>query len=118
RGHDINYGAPVRTMIELGGGEITEIGYANGCTVEEIETAISPTTVGIVFVQSHHCVQKNMPSLDAVYKLAKTYDIPLILDAAAEEAIDSFHQLADMIILSGSKAIEGPTSGIIAGKKE
>lgn len=118
KGHNVNYGAPVGTMIELGGGNITEVGYANGCPIEEMEVAISPETVGIVFVQSHHCVQKDMPSIKEVYEIAQKYDIPFIVDAAAEEEIDQFSTIADIVIFSGSKALEGPTSGILTGKEK
>src|SRR5699024_2418587 len=116
-GHDIDYGAPVTTMIQLAGAEITFAGYANGCTQKQIEEAISDKTIAMVYVRSHHCVQKNMPELAEVSQLLNQHNIPLIVDAAAETNITAFHDVADMLIISGSKAIEGPTSGILAGRQ-
>ena len=29
KGHNVQYGAPVETMIYLGGGKLVEVGYAN-----------------------------------------------------------------------------------------
>lgn len=118
KGHMIDYGAPVSTMIQLGGGLVKEVGYANGCSLQQIEAAITDQTAGIIFIQSHHTVQKNMPTLKEVGKLAHSKQTPLILDIAAEENIIGYAELADLIIVSGSKAIEGPTSGILAGRKK
>nr|WP_246569952.1 DgaE family pyridoxal phosphate-dependent ammonia lyase [Lentibacillus saliphilus] len=116
-GHLIDYGAPVEVMIQLGGGTVKTVGYANGCTLEQIEQAVDDNTRAMLFVQSHHCVQKNMPSLKAVGKLMKELNIPFIVDAAAESDLSSYASDADLLIYSGSKAIEGPTSGILAGRK-
>src|SRR5699024_7248667 len=114
KGHMIDYGAPISTMVTLGGGQVTEAGYANGCQLQHIEGAITENTAGILFVKSHHCVQKNMPSLEQVSNVAHQRQIPLILDIAAEENISGYADLADLIAISGSKAIRGPTSGILA----
>lgn len=118
KGHNVDYGAPVGTMIAHGGGIIREVGYANGCSLDEIEAAITNETAGIIFVQSHHCVQKNMPQVAEVYQIAQKHKIPLIVDAAAEEDLQVYSQVSDLVIFSGSKAIEGPTSGVLAGKKD
>ncbi|BAC15160.1 L-seryl-tRNA(Sec) selenium transferase (selenocysteine synthase) [Oceanobacillus iheyensis HTE831] len=118
KGHQVDYGAPVDVMIHLGGGRPKGVGFANGCSIDQINQAVSENTAAILFVQSHHCVQKNMPSLQEVSEWARQKKIPLIVDAAAEEDIAGYGELADMIIFSGSKAIKGPTSGILAGKTE
>lgn len=117
KGHNVDYGAPVETMIRLGGGIPVEAGYANGCRLEQLEQSISEQTAAVLFIQSHHAVQKNMPALDDVYALCQRYNVPLILDAAAEDHPQSYSERADVVIFSGSKALEGPTSGILAGKK-
>lgn len=118
KGHMIDYGAPVSTMIQLGGGFVKEVGYANGCQLQQIEAAITDQTAGIIYIQSHHTVQKNMPSLQEVSQLAMQKQLPFIVDIAAEEEITGYEEIADLIIVSGSKAIEGPTSGILAGKEK
>lgn len=118
KGHHVDFGAPVETMVRLGGGRLKEAGYSNGCRVEQLEAAITGRTVAILYVKSHHCVQKNMPSLKQVKALCRQYGLPLIVDAAAEEDFSPYPALADVVICSGAKAIAGPTSGIVAGKKE
>ncbi|QWU16449.1 L-seryl-tRNA(Ser) seleniumtransferase [Paenibacillus sophorae] len=117
KGHNVQYGAPVETMVYLGGGRIVEAGYANEGKAADIEEAITDSTAAILYVKSHHAVQKNMISVEEASELARRRGIPLIVDAAAEEDLEKYVVLADLAIYSGSKAIEGPTSGLVAGKR-
>ncbi|MFU2014694.1 DgaE family pyridoxal phosphate-dependent ammonia lyase [Peribacillus butanolivorans] len=118
KGHNVQYGAPVETMIYLGGGKLVEVGYANEGKAEHITDAINENTAAILFVKSHHAVQKNMISVEEAWEVAKANNVPLIVDAAAEEDLKKYVKVSDLAIYSGSKAIEGPTSGIVAGKKK
>jgi L-seryl-tRNA(Ser) seleniumtransferase len=116
KGHNVQYGAPVETMVFLGGGRVVEVGYANEGRKEHIEQAIGERTAAILYVKSHHAVQKNMISVEEAWEVAVRRGVPLIVDAAAEEDLRKYVQYSDLAIYSGSKAIEGPTSGIVAGK--
>ncbi|WP_208589763.1 DgaE family pyridoxal phosphate-dependent ammonia lyase [Gracilibacillus suaedae] len=118
KGHNVQYGAPIETMIHLGGGRLVEAGYANEGRKEHLEETISDNTCAILYVQSHHAVQKNMITVEDAWEVAKKYGIPFIIDAAAEEDLQKYISCSDLVIFSGSKAIEGPTSGIVAGKKQ
>ncbi|WP_236702330.1 MULTISPECIES: DgaE family pyridoxal phosphate-dependent ammonia lyase [Bacillaceae] len=117
KGHNVDYGAPIETMISLAGAEVKEVGYANGCRASLIEQAITERTVAVLFVQSHHCVQKNMPTISEVQQVCIQNQIPFLVDAAAEDGIDQFADRCDLVVFSGSKAIEGPSCGILAGKE-
>ncbi|MCP3776311.1 DgaE family pyridoxal phosphate-dependent ammonia lyase [Paenibacillus sp. MZ04-78.2] len=118
KGHNVQYGAPVETMVYLGGGKLVEVGYANEGKAEHIEDAISENTAAILYVKSHHAVQKNMISVEEAWEIAQRNRVPLIVDAAAEEDIRKYVKYSDLAIYSGSKAIEGPTSGIVGGKRQ
>ncbi|MCM3782805.1 DgaE family pyridoxal phosphate-dependent ammonia lyase [Neobacillus mesonae] len=118
KGHNVQYGAPVETMVYLGGGKLIEAGYANEGKKEHLEDAITERTAAIVYVKSHHSVQKNMISAQEAYEVAQQHQIPFIIDAAAEEDLKSYIPISDLVIFSGSKAVEGPTSGIVAGKSQ
>ncbi len=118
KGHNVQYGAPVETMVYLGGGKLIEVGYANEGKIEHIADAINENTAAILYVKSHHTVQKNMISVEEAWEVAKANHIPLIVDAAAEEDVKKYVQVSDLAIYSGSKAIEGPSSGIVAGKQK
>jgi L-seryl-tRNA(Ser) seleniumtransferase len=119
RGHNVNFGAPVATMIALGGGKMVEAGYANECSADQLAAAISPRTAAILYIKSHHCVQKSMLSVEQAVVVARKHNLPLIVDAAAEEDLQCYYRAgADLVIYSGAKAIEGPTSGLVIGKTQ
>jgi uncharacterized pyridoxal phosphate-dependent enzyme len=114
KGHSVNYGAPVHTMIELGGGKVVEVGNANKVTRLDVESYISDKTLALFYVKSHHSVQKNMASIEEMHNLSQKYNIPLIIDAAAEEDLKTYYkQGADFVVYSGSKALCGPSSGFV-----
>lgn len=119
RGHNVNFGAPVGTMVALGGGKVVEAGYANECSADQLAAAISPRTAAILYIKSHHCVQKSMLSVEQTAVVARKHNLPLIVDAAAEEDLQCYYRSgADLVIYSGAKAIEGPTSGLVIGKTQ
>ncbi len=117
KGHNVNYGTTVEGMINLGGGLVVEAGSANECKKEHVESMITEETAGLVYIKSHHCVQKNILTIDEMQEIAHKYNLPLIVDAAAEEDLYKYTKY-DISIFSGAKAIEGPSSGIVIGKKK
>lgn len=119
KGHNVDYGTPVETMVDLGGGQLIEAGYANMCTPEHIEMMITEKTAAILYIKSHHTVQKSMLTVKEAAEAAHRHQLPLIVDAAAEE--DLFQYIAagaDLVIYSGAKAIEGPSAGLVIGKSQ
>lgn len=119
KGHNIDYGTPIEVTIGIGGGKVVEAGYANKCTLDHVEAKISENTAALIYVKSHHCVQKGMPDMEKFIKLGHRYHLPVIVDAAAEEDLSKCYNYgADAVIYSGTKAFEGPTSGLLIGRKE
>ncbi|EHC71824.1 L-seryl-tRNA selenium transferase [Salmonella enterica subsp. enterica serovar Montevideo str. S5-403] len=105
KGHNVNFGAPVGTMVALGGGKLVEAGYANECSAAQLAAAITPRTAAILYIKSHHCVQKSMLSVEQAAVVARTHNLPLIVDAAAEEDLQCYYRVgADLVIYSGAKA--------------
>lgn len=118
KGHNVDYGTPIEVAISLGGGILKEAGYANVCTKEHMEACISEQTAALVYVKSHHCVQKGMISIADMIALKDKYQLPLIIDAAAEEDLETYAMMgADVVVYSGTKALEGVTSGLLVGKR-
>lgn len=119
KGHDVDYGAPVVEMVKLAGGKVVEAGFANGSKIEDIAGEVNENTLAILFVKSHHCVQKEMVDVQTVVEFANKMEIPCIIDAAAEEDLSKYIAMgADFVCYSGAKAIEGPTSGFVACRSE
>lgn len=118
-GHDVDYGTPVDVMLGIAGSEVIQAGYANMCQPEHIEMQITENTAAILYIKSHHTVQKSMLTVEEALNIAHEHRLPLILDAAAEEDLLKYIALGvDIVIYSGAKAIEGPASGIVFGKKK
>lgn len=119
KGQAVNFGASIPQMIKLGGGVPIEVGQANKVETYHIENSITDKTAALFYVKSHHAVQKGMVSLENMIIIAKKHNLPIIVDAAAEEDIKKYIAMgADAVIYSGAKAIEGPTSGFINGKSD
>lgn len=118
RGHNIDYGAPITTAIRLGGGKVVEVGQSNLAARWQLEKALSARTAALLFVKSHHCVQKGMLLLNDFVAVARQAGLPLIVDAAAEEDLRAYVAAgANMVVYSGAKALDAPTSGFITGER-
>jgi len=60
-----------------------------------------------------------MLSVKEAAEVARDANLPLIVDAAAEQDVYTYiEQGADLVIYSGAKAFEGPSSGLVIGKKK
>ncbi len=115
KGQNVDFGAPIALMAQAGGAKIVEAGYANGSKLGDIEAAVNENTLAVLFVKSHHCVQKEMVDAKSVIELTRRLGVPCIVDAAAEEDLKAYAAMgADFVCYSGAKAIEGPTSGFVA----
>lgn len=119
KGHNVDYGTSVEVMIEVGGGQVVEAGYANMCTSTHIEEMMTDQTAAVLYVKSHHTVQKSMLTVKEAAEMAHKHHLPLIVDAAAEQDVFKYiNDGADLVIYSGAKAFEGTSSGLVAGKAQ
>lgn len=119
RGHMINFGANIEQVIRLTGAKIKEVGMVTGTKEYHLRESISPDTAAVLYVVSHHAVSGGMLPLERVISIAHEYQIPVIVDAAAETDLKYYAASgADYVVFSGHKAIGGPTSGLIIGSKE
>ncbi len=113
RGHNVDYGASILSAIRLGGGRVVEVGSSNLAALWQLESAITDATAALLYVKSHHCVQKGMLNIEDFAHVAQMYNLPLIVDAAAEEDLRAWVVSgADMVVYSGAKAFNAPTSGL------
>jgi L-seryl-tRNA(Ser) seleniumtransferase len=118
-GHAVNYGAPVEQSIRLAGGKVVLAGTATGVMDYHIANAIGPDTAAVLHVVSHHTAQYHMLSLEEVVEICRPHGVPVIVDAASEYDLTGFlAKGADIAIYSGHKFLSGPTSGIVAGRKD
>ncbi|RFB84670.1 hypothetical protein B5K11_31460 [Rhizobium leguminosarum bv. trifolii] len=118
-GHVVSYGAPVDQAIRLAGGKVVLIGQATSTHRFHMEKAITEKTAAAVYVVSHHVVDYGLLNLKEFVEIAHARGVPVIVDAASEYDLRIFlEQGADIALYSGHKFLGGPTSGIVAGRKE
>ncbi|RUM27234.1 aminotransferase class V-fold PLP-dependent enzyme [Rhizobium vallis] len=118
-GHVVSYGAPVDQAIRLAGGKVVLVGQATSTHRFHMENAITDKTAAAVYVVSHHVVDYGLLNLKEFVEIAHARGVPVIIDAASEYDLRIFlEQGADIALYSGHKFLGGPTSGIVAGRKE
>ena len=73
-----------------------------------------------VYIQSHHVRATDCQPLETCIRLAHEQDVPVIVDAAAEEDLGRYVELgADLVCYSGGKALGGlSSSGFVAGRAD
>lgn len=118
RGHNVDYGASILSAIRLGGGRVVEVGSSNLAALWQLESAITDATAALLYVKSHHCVQKGMLNIEDFAHVAQMYNLPLIVDAAAEEDLRAWVVSgADMVVYSGAKPLTRRPPGLSLVKK-
>jgi len=107
----------------VSGAKIHEIGVTSSSNIAQVEAAISDKTAMFFYVVEAERMRGSIP-LPEIYKVLKKYNIPIVVDAAAEIPPKSnvtkyLENGADLVIFSGGKEFRGPqSSGIIIGKKQ
>lgn len=109
-------------IIEITGAKIREIGSERGTTENDLINAISDKTCAVMYFAFDP--QEGTLPLGRVVNIAHSFNVPVIVDAAAEvppkENLRKFYESgADLILFSCGKDIGAPNdTGIILGKKE
>jgi len=111
------------TALSASGATIIEIGDADETLEFELEGAINDKTSAIFYFASSLYAKASLP-LEKVISIAKKYNIPIVVDAAAQlppvENLWKFTEMgADLVLFSGGKTLCGPqASGLIIGKRK
>jgi len=117
KGHVVDFGADIRQMVRLAGARVVEAGTATHCSEPELAAAFGPATAAALYVVSHLCVLRGMPSLARFAAIAHARGVPVVVDAAAEYDLEAFHRAgADLVVQSTHKFLRGPTAGMVSGK--
>ncbi|MFC1528561.1 aminotransferase class V-fold PLP-dependent enzyme [Candidatus Latescibacterota bacterium] len=89
-------------------------------TVKKLEDAINDRTA-IIFVWGEHLVDSSF-SLEDIVRIGKKYNIPILVDAAAERPdVPNVYLEAgcDLVVYSGGKCLRGPQcAGLLLGRKD
>ncbi len=115
--HQMN---PFYHGIRLAGAKIISVGKPTVTTKWDIESVITENTVAIAYSY----LLGSQPPLEEVTKIGKKYNIPVIVDAAAQvPPVENLHKFidmgADLVCISGGKGIRGfQASGILCGRRD
>lgn len=118
-GHLCGYGAPIEQAVALTGSRVKSVGQSTACADYQIDGAINEKTAAGLYVVSHHVVHYGQCPLNRFAELCHAANVPVVVDAASEYDLRGFLQAgADLVVYSGHKFLSGPTSGIIAGRRD
>ncbi|WP_031204629.1 aminotransferase class V-fold PLP-dependent enzyme [Mesorhizobium sp. L103C105A0] len=118
-GHIVNYGAPIDQSIRVAGAKVIPAGTVSVTQDYHVREAINERTAAALYVVAHHTVQYGMLSIEEFCDICHARGVPVIVDAASEYDLRSFlARGADIVVYSGHKFLSGPTSGIVAGRKD
>jgi L-seryl-tRNA(Ser) seleniumtransferase len=118
-GHMVSFGGNIDQAIRLSGGKVVQAGTVSVVSDYHVADAITERTAAGLYVVSHHTVQYGMLPLPQFAEICHAAGVPVIVDAASEYDLQGFlKQGADIVIYSGHKFLGGPTTGIVAGRKD
>lgn len=117
--HDINFGGRISQMVRLAGARIVPIGTGNHCDAFHLRGAINDRTAAVLWVTNGAIHPGgDFLGLEAVVEIASRRNVPVIVDAAAENDVRPYLAAgASLVVTSGQKAMGAPTSGMICGRK-
>ncbi len=117
KAHAVNFGAPITQIAAVTGAKIVEVGQVNRATDSEIRFGLREAACWL-YVISHHADPHGSIPLSRVVEMAHSVGCPVIVDAAAERDYRKYVEAdVDLVIYSGHKAAQGPTSGFVVGHR-
>ncbi len=105
------------------GTKFVEAGDASGCTPDQLKSAISPNTAGVIHLESPFR-NRGTVQLPQAAEIAHAHGLPLLADGASmlpprDNLRKYVSEGADLVSFSGGKAVRGPQStGFLIGKPE
>lgn len=119
KGHSIYFETSIDQMIRLSGAKVIEIGNVNRCTPYQLKANLNERTAAAMYIISHHTIRYGQIPLNRFVDEAHRFEIPVIVDAAAQYDLkDIIAKGVDIVVCSGHKYLNAPTSGILCGKKD
>jgi L-seryl-tRNA(Ser) seleniumtransferase len=118
-GHNVSYGNSIDQAIRIAGGTPVLAGSVSSCQPYQVEEAITENTAAGFYTVAHSTISYGMLTLPEFAAICHKKGVPVIVDAAAEYDLKRFiAEGADVAIYSGHKFLGGPTSGVVAGRRD
>ena len=89
------------------------------CTLEDIAQQISTKETCCLLLVSSKLVQSSSVDLTKAVEIAHKYDVPTIIDGAAQDfrIEELVNTNADLILVSAQKYLASPTAGLVMGRR-
>ncbi|MEO5734038.1 MAG: aminotransferase class V-fold PLP-dependent enzyme [Rubrivivax sp.] len=118
-GHAVDYGHPIVTDIRLAGAVPVLAGDARGCSIRQLQDALDADRTAALLLVSSRLVQGAALDLGAAVAVARSHNLPTIIDGAAQDLRIDFLLAtgADVVVLSAHKYLAAPTAGLLIGKR-
>jgi len=119
-GHSINYGHSILQAIKLSGAQPVLVGSELQCSLSDIEKELSNKKTACLLLVTSRLTKGVLVDLFNAVKIAHQHNIPVIIDAAAQDMrIDELLSTkADLVLISAQKYLASPTTGVVIGDKE
>jgi len=118
-GHNAAYGNSIDQAIRIAGATAVFAGSVSACQPYQVAEAITADTAAGIYTVAHSTISYGMLSLPEFVAICHARGVPVIVDAAAEYDLRRFiAEGADIAVYSGHKFLGGPTSGVVAGRKD
>ncbi|OED42553.1 hypothetical protein AB833_05955 [Chromatiales bacterium (ex Bugula neritina AB1)] len=118
--HAVNYGHPIEQAIRLSGATPILVGDEKGCPTSRIVEAIQNTDTSCLFLVESRLATGTSVDLREAIEAAHEYNIPVVVDGAAQffRVREIINMGADILIVSAQKYLAAPTAGLIFGRSD
>ena len=103
------------------GGKLVEVGDEDGCTLQQLEAAIGPSTAAVAYFAQPDS-DSSVVSLEDAAKIAHSKNVPVIVDAASQiYPLDYFRrnaQTGDLTCFGGKYFGAPHSTGFVCGRKD
>ncbi len=118
-GHVVGYGNTIDQAVRISGAKTVFAGAVSSTQPYQVADAINENTAAGLFVVAHSTIGYGMLTVPEFVSICHAKDVPVIVDAASEYDLRRYiEQGADIVIYSGHKFLGGPTTGLVAGRKD
>ncbi len=119
-GHAVDYGHPILTDIRLAGATPVVAGSERGCSLADIEVALSHRGTACLLLVSSRLTRGQPLDFAEAVAMAHRHGVPAIIDGAAQDL--RMRELlatgADLALFSAHKYLASPTAGLIVGRRD
>lgn len=120
RAHIVSIGGcSLLQIIAITGAKPVEVGLADVCTIDHLESADLKTCLAGLWVESGTSRRMGVLDVNEFIAVCHAHGVPVVVDAACSVQPSRFLSAgADLVVFSIHKWFGGPTAGVVAGRRD